>query len=466
MFRLKHGLLLIVVAFLAACGSQAELPNALPDKLSSVGELNTAELEQAFDAQTLSAENYWNKDKFNKFVLEKKVEGYGPEHQKYPVAVVCKVPYKSNVLYIAGAKKLAENEKAYFYVPKKFVKCAAIEFEVFGTDGVHFQFKQGQYIASSGVKYGGKLYIWGKHLDYKASEFFHVKDGKKYGEARFTVINKYKNPEPKKLVVNVEKFYKDAYGKHVDVGSDVSVKLTLVCEGNKQNLVFGDNHIADAYKLLGKTCYIEEEFYDPDYKNVDLKGSYKNFVGYDVGSYGDFDGSCKEYSGRDYCKVEPIKIDQHATKLDLDLIDVVEAKYRPEPKKLVIKVSKYYNDGSQYVRPSADFSATLNLVCGDVTVSLGFDSEKTVDDASGLLGEKCYLKETFTDKKYQNVDIKVGYTNYSGSEKGTDLDAEGDCETKYDNTDYCEAKYIQIDEHATQLDLRIYDFVKEKYHPA
>jgi hypothetical protein len=266
--RFKRGLLVLLLAlFLAACGTQTPAP-AIPTAEEGMGEINVAELEAAFDATELTNQKNWDKKKFNKFTLKKVVEGYDPngEHHKYKLAVICKVPKKKNVLAVVGAGYLKNGQSKHFLVPTKYVKCAAFEFEKFG-DEVKFELKQSKYDQYSGVKYYGKLKLWGKKLDFKASEFFHLKRG----NAKFITINKYpeKEEEDKRKVKFA--FYKE-FKDHYNLDQHDIFHVALYCNDERVESVrvelTKDTTYAYAYAyykdVAGKYCYIKEYYLDKD----------------------------------------------------------------------------------------------------------------------------------------------------------------------------------------------------------
>jgi hypothetical protein len=445
--RFKRGLLVLLLAlFLAACGTQTPAP-AIPTAEEGMGEINVAELEAAFDATELTNQKNWDKKKFNKFTLKKVVEGYDPngEHHKYKLAVICKVPKKKNVLAVVGAGYLKNGQSKHFLVPTKYVKCAAFEFEKFG-DEVKFELKQSKYDQYSGVKYYGKLKLWGNKLDFKASEFFHLKRG----DAKFIVINKYRKVEEKKpLVIDVTKLFKVGYnGYEVDPKND-DLSLKIVCENGKEVVLeLGEKDYTEyAHDLRGQKCYIKERFYSDDYQTKQFNVKYANYKYHYAGSKGKSWNDCTtshEY-GKDYdhCqtslpyKAFHIHVDEYATKLVIVIVDnVVQKEVKKELELKVVKsfAADRWDDHYAYPGyPNGYDELKLVLICGDYKEYITLDAygKYHSDDRSDLYGkEHCYIKEHFKDDKYDlkrttytyKLDDTTGDPIYSGAYNDYDYD--------------------------------------------
>lgn len=452
MLKMKRSFLLLLVLFLAACGTQTQLPEAPQITDDGLGQISATELEAAFEATGVSAQSGYDKHKYNKFTLKKVVEGYGPEHQKYKLAIICKVPYKEHKLAVVAAAHLKGGEYKHFLVPKKYVKCAAFEFEYFG-DEVKFKVEQKKHHQYSGVEYYGKLKVkvWGKKLDFKASKFFHLKPG----DAKFIVINKYKKVEaPKKLELIIKKKFESEY-KHDDYGK---VKVQLICKDYASEEFYLGDHEEKKLELHYdyKDCYLKEAYYNDHYtlKHVSFDFDYYDDK-YDTSKDGNVEGN--------YAKSPKFELKTYYKKLVIVITNKVEKK--PKKFELVVKkvFKKEYNDKEE-VYPD-DYELDIKLVCdGGITIDIGKDTHYE-SDYYDLRGKNCEVKEKFYDDKYQTVQYSVSYDADYGEDKVT----YNDCYTKKDDHDkdydYCEYSRYYVDKDAHKLIIIIIDRVQHRYHP-
>jgi hypothetical protein len=478
--RFKRGLLVSLLAlFLAACGTQTPAP-AIPTAEEGLGEINVTELEAAFDATELTNQKNWDKKKFNKFTLKKVVEGYDPngEHHKYKLAVICKVPHKKNVLAVVGAGYLKDGQSKHFLVPTKYVKCAAFEFEKFG-DEVKFELKQSKYDQYSGVKYYGKLKLWGKKLDFKASEFFHLKRG----DAKFIVVNKFVEVPPAKgIELEVIKVFKK--GHEVIYPSYKTLELTLICEGGyKKDIRLEQRdgklsyHDAHANVPHGKKCYVTEKFFSDDYKLKKFITTYK-LGHHEQTVYAD---AWTNHAHGDYDYVEnaykPFYVKYDQGKLVIVIVNVLEEKERVV-KKLVLKIVKSFraNDhGDKHPYPNSpkDYDdLKLVLICDDYKEYIELDDHGVYHDEhrSDLYGKtNCYLKEHFKDDDYKLREAEFIYTfdddTKSPVHGGTYNDHNYDGWDTVNSDDNGKGRFNIVYDHG-KIIIIINNKMEQKYYPA
>jgi hypothetical protein len=407
----KRGILVSLLAlFLAACGTQTQAP-AMPTAEEGLGEINVAELEAAFDATALTDQSNWNKKKYNKFTLKKVVEGYGPEHQVYKLAVICKVPNKKNVLAVVGAAYLKDGQSKHFLVPVKYVKCAAFEFEKFG-DEVKFELKQKKYDQYSDVEYYGKIKLWGKKLDFKASEFFHLKRG----DAKFIVINKYKKVEaPKKLELIIKKKFESEYN-HDDYGK---VKVQLVCKDYASEEFYLGDYEERKLELHYdyKDCYLKEA-YDNDHYTL-------KHVSFGFDYYDDkYDTSKDGYVDGNYATSPTFELKTYYKKLVIVITNKVEKK----PQKIDIVFKKVLH--REYKRLDSYDVFKIVLYCGEGYDKSAYTEVASADLSKGhleaathvydLYGKHCYVKESFYNDDYKLKKVTFHVNGYPAGEVKSD----------------------------------------------
>ncbi len=387
MLKLKRSFLLLLVLFLAACGTQTQVPEAAVDDptnievLKSGGKLNVH---------------------FKKFVV-----GHAPKGAKFKIELICKTDDKRQKVVL---KQIIDIHKYKGYAfSKAYYGVGGFKCVVREVGNEHKGYYVGDHVIIK-VKQNGKK-IGGVETK-TANRFVTVKTPafkvKKHGAVIIHVTNKFKTKkeEPKKLELIIKKKFesddkKDDYGK---------VTVKLICKDyESEEFYLGD--------------YEEKKLeLHKDYEHCVLKESYDNKhytlkeVRFDFDYYNDkYDTHKDGHYEKGYYESPEFDLKTDYKKLVIVIVNKVEKKKDEEPKKLELVIIKKFLLGKDFIKVEEGTKVHFQLFCDRRLVEnfkLEQGSDLKLDLETTIVLDQdykdCVLEETFPDNKYNLLDVSFG----------------------------------------------------------
>lgn len=391
MSYLKRSWLLLLVVFLAACGTQTQLPEVALDEEANI---------EVATGKKLPANFY------------KKVEGTAPKGAKYKLQLICYEKNNHKKIVLRQTVVLGPNNQykdAGRYSGLGGYTCVVSEI-----DNKHYD--TGDHVKIV-VKDAHKTYLHKTYVGGKTVTSDKFKPGNK--KLEIIVTNIYKKPTPvpnEKTKVSFIKKFVDEHGNTVDV-PEKAAKFELICRiGHEDKVVdtfyFGGKYNAYANQYhRGLDCYLKETFYDKHYDLVSV-----HFSGY-------------TYTRHHYDDKNPFVSNVNAAnnvassarftipakgKLHFIIVDKLKKRVVETPK-VELEVIKKFVGGHP-----TNYDLTLKLICYDSKHNATeYHLPLTKYEHKGhydLHGKKCVVKEYFKDKDGKYELEKVGYKVNNGHE--------------------------------------------------
>jgi len=376
MLKLKRSFLLLLVLFLAACGTQTQVPEAALD-----------------DSTNIEIASYGGKANVH---YKKYVVGHAPKGAKYKIELICKTNDKHQKVILKQTVDIHKYKgyafsKAYYGVGG--YKCVVRE-----VGNEHKGYYVGDHVVIQ-VKQNGKLI--GYVAKNTSSRFQTVETPKfkvgKRGTVHVYVTNKFKKVEKKTDITIVKKFFD---GKnYVDVKGEA--KIYLVCKvGNVYKVVahFAANKYTEfnTQQYAGLKCYLKESFHSDSYTLEDVQISLQS------GKWGDDLDTTWKKDG--YVVSEYFYLPKSSLKIII--INVVKEIPEEVKKELELIIIKKFNLNADLgVKVDLDLlklligAVDLDLVCDGVVVVADIDLE--VESVADLEAKA----KLVLDKGHKDCDI-------------------------------------------------------------